>query len=163
MPGSMPVRSRPTVRFYIMGNSMIYTSECLNRIAIDVSMAHRSSVAYMLTANFVNSSSVCAVRIALPFEVLWSDCCTFFWGKLVFAVSTCLQRGSCCLIRYGVAHVDALPCTLMKTEEHIAGTRVWQSASHSRSHRHPTSFGGCIGEVSDNVTVDADDGKHKYC
>ena len=35
----------------------------------------------------------------------------------------------------------------MKTEDHIAVTRVWQSASHSRSHRHPTSFGWWIGEV----------------
>ena len=29
----------------------------------------------------------------------------------------------------------------------IAVTRVWQSGSHSRSHRHLTTFGWCIGEV----------------
>ena len=85
-------------------------------------------------------------------------------SKLVFAVSTCLHRASCCLVRYGVAQVDAFRefrCTLMKT------AKITQSNGFGRVQAtvgvtgiRPAKVGAlekyCI------VTVEACDGKRKY-
>ena len=70
----------------------------------------------MLAARLVNS-----MFGRVTFEVLWSDCCTFFQVKLVFAIPSFLHCASCCLVGYGVDHVaifGVLPYTLIKTEDH---------------------------------------------
>ena len=53
--------------------------------------------------------------------------------SLFSVVSTCLHRGSCCLGFYGVTHVDALPCTLMKTEDHRSHTGLAECKPQSES------------------------------
>ena len=132
---------------------MIYTSESLNdRIAIDISMAHRSSVA--------DGQACQQLFDSVTFELLWSDCCTFFQLKLVFAVSTCLRsrqlmlsslwRRSC---RRPSVHSDE---NRKSSQSHwFGGVQATVGVKGIRP-----ALAGALEKYSDIATVDADDGKH---